>query len=108
MKKMGFLAILMGAMLFNSSLYAETAKTMVNKEVQESHLSTSLNKININTATAEQLTQKLKGIGIKKAQKIVTYREKYGEFTDIEQLKEVSGIGDAIFEKNRELITIEK
>lgn len=57
--------------------------------------------ISINSASAEELAAGLKGIGLKKAQQIVEYREQYGLFTDIEQLQEVSGIGAALFERNR-------
>ena len=58
------------------------------------------NQISINTASAEEITAALNGIGIKKAQAIVEYREKYGEFTQIEQLKEVPGIGDTLLNRN--------
>jgi competence protein ComEA len=42
----------------------------------------------------------MNGIGLKKAQAIVSYREQYGPFTAIEQLKEVPGIGSALIERN--------
>ena len=63
-------------------------------------------KININTASAEELTQ-LQGIGAKYAAKIVEYREQNGPFTTPEDLMKVSGIGPATFEKNKELIVVE-
>ncbi|WP_340607992.1 ComEA family DNA-binding protein [Xenorhabdus bharatensis] len=59
-------------------------------------------KVNINTASAEQLAKELSGVGAKKAQAIIEYREKYGPFTAIEQLQEVQGIGPAFIEKNRD------
>ena len=62
-------------------------------------------KVNLNTATAEELKQALKGVGTKKAQAIVDYREQHGNFTAVEQLTEVKGIGPAIFEKNKDRIT---
>lgn len=61
--------------------------------------------ININTATASELAEVLTGIGLNKAQNIVTYREKYGPFISIEQLKEVTGIGQSVLDKNRGKIT---
>ncbi|MDE9452280.1 ComEA family DNA-binding protein [Xenorhabdus bovienii] len=61
--------------------------------------------ININTANAEQLVKELNGVGAKKAQAIIEYREKYGQFTAIEQLQEVQGIGPALIEKNRDKLT---
>jgi len=61
-------------------------------------------KININRATAGELTQ-LPGIGATRAEAIVRYREEQGAFASIEDLQNVSGIGAATFENLRELIT---
>ncbi len=57
-------------------------------------------QVSINDATAEQLAQAMNGIGLKKAQAIVSYREEYGRFTALEQLTEVPGIGSALVERN--------
>lgn len=69
------------------------------------------NIVNINTASAEEIQDKLIGIGTKKAQAIVEYRAKVGKFTHIEQLTEqlteVSGIGKATLDKNRDRIILE-
>ena len=64
-------------------------------------------KINLNTASAEELAQ-LKGIGKSHAAKIVAYREKSGPFKIPEDLTKVSGIGQKTFEANRELIIVEE
>ncbi|BET95779.1 ComEA family DNA-binding protein [Xenorhabdus taiwanensis] len=61
--------------------------------------------VNINTANAEELAKQLNGVGAKKAQAIIEYREKYGPFTAIEQLQEVQGIGPIFIEKNRDKLT---
>lgn len=63
-------------------------------------------KVNINTATVEELMS-LKGIGEKKAESIVEYREEIGSYATIDELKGVKGIGDKIFSKIRDHITIE-
>ena len=63
-------------------------------------------KININTASAEELAQ-LKGIGPSHAAKIVAYREKNGPFKMPEDLMQVSGIGQKTFNTNQELIIVE-
>ncbi|MBF1994855.1 ComEA family DNA-binding protein [Serratia symbiotica] len=62
--------------------------------------------VSINQAGAEQLASILKGIGLKKAESIVRYREQNGPFTQIEQLQEVPGIGPELFEKNRSRLKI--
>lgn len=61
-------------------------------------------KLNINIATASEIQKSLTGIGAKKAEAIVQYREKHGNFTNVEQLLEVQGIGKATLEKNRDRI----
>ena len=63
-------------------------------------------KININTATAEKLMQ-LNGVGAKYADRIIAYREKHGPFKKPEDIMRVSGIGQKTFEKNKEIIIVE-
>ena len=63
-------------------------------------------KININKASAEELTQ-LQGVGPKYAAKIVEFREQNGPFASPEDLMKIPGIGPATFEKNKELIVVE-
>ena len=62
-------------------------------------------KININKATKEELDT-LPGIGESTAQKIIKYREEHGSFKNIEELKEVKGIGDAKYEEIKDLVNI--
>lgn len=62
-------------------------------------------RLDLNTATAEEL-QELPGIGEVIAQRIIDYRELCGRFLDPEQLMEVDGIGQAKYEKLRELVTV--
>ena len=63
------------------------------------------NIININTASKEQLMT-LSGIGESKAQAIISYREENGNFTSTEDIMQVKGIGQAIYEKIKDSITV--
>ena len=85
----------------NSIPFTETSELPVS--VAESVPENGL--ININTATAETL-QTLSGIGETKAAAIVEYRETHGVFSDISEITNVSGIGEKIFEKIRNNITV--
>jgi competence protein ComEA len=61
--------------------------------------------LDLNTATAEELTQ-FPGIGEELANRIVEYREANGPFESVEELMEVSGIGEAKFAALEEQITV--
>lgn len=62
--------------------------------------------ININEANAETIAETLKGIGLKKAQAIVAWRESHGSFTHKQQLTAIKGIGESTLAKNDELIRL--
>ncbi len=72
---------------------------------EESNNSNETGVININTATVEDF-MKLSGIGETKAKSIIEYRDSVGKFNSIEDIKNVSGIGDSIFDKIKDSITI--
>lgn len=63
------------------------------------------NIVNINTADAQELT-KLKGVGRKKAEAIIAWRNENGGFKAVDDLLDVKGIGEATLEANRENISI--
>lgn len=63
-------------------------------------------KININTATLAELDT-LPGIGPAIAQRIIDYRTQNGDFKTIEEIKKVRGIGDALFNQIKDLITVQ-
>ncbi len=63
-------------------------------------------KININTADDREL-MKIKGIGKTVAERIVEYRYQNGNFASIDDLKNVKGVGVALFEKIRNRIKVE-
>ena len=63
--------------------------------------------VNVNTATAEEISENLVGIGMKKALAIVEYRQQYGDFKTMNDLVNVKGIGVETIEKNKTDILIE-
>ncbi len=93
------------------SYVTTSSGTAVNNEEKSENASketsqnTKNSKININTATQTQL-ETLPGIGPSTATKILTYRKEKGKFSKIEDIKEVSGIGNAKFEKVKDYITV--
>ena len=66
---------------------------------------TSGGLVNLNTATQEDL-QTLTGIGPSKADAILEYRETVGKFKEVDELKQVTGIGDKTFERLRDSISV--
>ena len=63
-------------------------------------------RVSINTASAEELARAMNGVGLKKAQAIVSYRDEYGPFKTVEDLKQVPGMGNALVERNLSALTL--
>ncbi|MCG3142208.1 MAG: ComE operon protein 1 [Anaerolineae bacterium] len=63
-------------------------------------------KLNLNTATLAELDA-LPGVGETLAQRILDYRQQNGAFKTIEDLKNVKGIGDKLFDDLKELVTVQ-
>ena len=59
-------------------------------------------RVSINNASAEELAR----VGLKKAQAIVSYREEYGPFKTVEDLKQVPGMGNSLVERNLAVLTL--
>lgn len=62
--------------------------------------------VNVNTASAEEISESLKGIGLTKAQLIVAYREANGSFLHADELVNVKGIGLKTIDRNRDMILL--
>ena len=63
--------------------------------------------VNINTADAEILSERLSGVGQSRAEAIIRYREMYGPFESVDELMDVSGVGEGTLARNRAAITLE-
>lgn len=63
--------------------------------------------VDINTADAMVLAEAIKGVGAKKAQAIVAYREQHGPFSSVDELTQVRGIGQKTIEDSRENLTVQ-
>ena len=80
--------------LFSGAIYA------AEKSAQSSQQITTLT-VNINKASAEEISDVMTGVGLKKAVAIVEYRKKMGAFKIVDDLLGVKGIGPATLKKNR-------
>jgi len=67
------------------------------------HASSPHDAVNINTADVKELMT-LTGVGRKVAEKIVEYRDTHGPFKKADELKKVDGVGNGVWEKNRERV----
>lgn len=83
--------------------YITISSENVNNEAKIKNMQNA--KVNINTATQAQL-ETLSGIGPSTATKIIAYRKEKGKFKKIEDIKEVSGIGNSKFEKIKNDIVV--
>ena len=81
------------------------AKENITQKTETKTEETKTNKININTASEEEL-QTLTGIGASKAKAIIEYREQNGPFNKTEDITNVSGIGESAYEKIKDNITV--
>ncbi|SRR5690625_907873 len=73
----------------------------------EPALEASKPQVNINLASAEELSEVLSGVGPAKAQAIVEYRETHGPFESAQDLGKVKGIGPSTLEKNLPFVKVE-
>lgn len=63
--------------------------------------------VNVNTADAKTLARELQGVGMSKAEAIVSYREKNGPFKSADDLVKVKGLGKKLVDQNRSNLRFE-
>lgn len=98
---------LVGTILLSAGLLAAPATFAAEKaSAKSAQVQQIPSKVNVNTASAEEISAVLTGVGLKKAEAIVAYRKSHGKFSSVEQLAEVKGIGEATISKNRDKLIL--
>lgn len=98
------ISIWLGSLLFCFSMALSPLSYATVKKVDK-HEGIDI-KVNINKADLEELDILLIGVGKSKAQAIIDYRKTHGDFTKIEDLSNVKGIGAKLIEKNKNRIQL--
>lgn len=89
------------------SVVQNSGDIIADKHKKDSDQKSSKNyKINLNTASEEELIENLDGIGSAMAKRIIEYRETNGGFYSIEELMNIKGIGEKRFEKLKNSVTV--
>lgn len=94
-----------GEKIYVPNLVEQVEETTLSSESEANTSSKSEGKVNINKASVSELTS-IPGVGASTAQKIMTYREENGKFKTIEDIKNVSGIGDSKYNSMKDFISV--
>lgn len=86
-------------------IYVPTVEEMEKQQTENGTAVGEAGKINLNTASKEELMT-LTGIGAAKAESIIRYREQQGGFKSVEEIKQIEGIKDGVYEKIKDNITV--
>ena len=102
----GFLPIADQEQVNLAAIVEDGAKITINKRSYYDTSGSGSDRVDINTATLDQLDT-LPGIGPSTAQAIIDYRRQFGNFLRTDALTNVSGIGPATYDRIKDLITVE-
>ena len=97
-KSLLILISLLTVLSFSTGTFAKSVSSTTQQHQQST--------VNLNKANAKEIAKTLKGIGLKKAQSIVAYREKNGSFKAVEEVASVKGIGVKTIAKNYKRIVL--
>jgi competence protein ComEA len=98
--KARFIAVLLSLFVVTLPVQADDSHKKQTTEVNKTD--SVSNKIDLNKADVSMLTGSIKGIGKKRAEAIIAYRDSHQGFKSIEELAEVKGIGQHFIETNRD------
>jgi competence protein ComEA len=104
-KSLKAISMVLGTLLLVLIVNPAIAQDNKGKAAKANETLASMQQVNINEADADTLAT-LKGIGKDRALKIIEYREQNGPFQKPEELMKVKGIGQKIFEQNKDFITL--
>ncbi|MGG0823297.1 helix-hairpin-helix domain-containing protein [Paenibacillus turicensis] len=89
----------------NKDIQEQQGKLTPSSEIKQEQNQQTTKRVNINTASLVEL-QNIPGVGEKKAQTIIDYRNKHGAFKKVQDLTKVKGIGTKSFQKMKPFIEI--
>ena len=105
----GSLSILLQGMIFCLCLAVSWAGNAQQPDNRQAGIaSVEVEQVNINRADAETIARVLDGIGISRAEAIVTYREEFGDFTSVDDLRMVRGVGEVTLRNNASRIKFDE
>lgn len=104
-KQVNFSQRIVDQMVIYVPIIGEEGQELTSNDESQEGQKKAADKINLNKANEAELTT-LTGIGQKKAQEIIRYREENGGFKSIEELKNISGFGEKTFEKLKDSISV--
>ena len=100
--KAPFIAILLTSAALSLPVHANTVPQKPPLVNHATEIKTASNKLDLNKADVSQLTGSYKGIGKKRAEAIIAYRESHNGFKSLEELAQVKGFGQRFLDTNRE------
>ena len=105
LQAMVFITFFVLTLAFSTTTYAD--ETMQNGQELEAQVSSKMTQTqyDLNVASVKELAS-IKGIGLKKAQAIVAYRDQHGDFENIEAVTKVKGLGNKLLQKMKPFVVV--